>query len=239
MYEDPHCGLTGALVQSRRETQSRTRYSRRSLRLLGMALLLCAGSTTGCIAVYQPMSGLHRPIAVDPTYANFTDLDLTLHCVPGDHLDRGETRSLCRKLGRLFENQGAEVHTLVGRSPLVDPDDEPDAAATDALAEKVRPKTALHVSLRSRVVHQESISIFGWDIVTDYTFAQDVTIRDEHGFLLAKDTLTGRVMMRLGAFEEAKDEFTRDYYGQISQLAFNAKMRRQVLRESQAKAGTN
>ena len=74
--------------------------------------------------------------------------------------------------------------------------------------------------------------------MTDYTFAQDVTIRDENGFLLAKDTLTGRVMMRMGFFEEAKDDFTRDYYGQISQMTFNAKLRRQVLRESQARAGT-
>jgi len=185
------------------------------------------------------MSGLHRAIAVDPGYAHLADLDLTLHCVPGDHLDRGETRALCRKVSRLFENQGAEVRMVLGRSPLADPDDAPESPATAAAPEKPTPKTALHVSLSSRLVHQEEISIFGWSIVTDYTFAQDITIRDESGFLLVKDTLTGRMMMRLGVFEDAKDEFTRDYYGQISQLAFNAKIRRQVLRESQAQAGTN
>ena len=207
----------------------------RSLGLVGLLFLL---SAPGCIAVYQPMSGLHRAIAVDPTYANFAELDLTLHCVPGTHLDRGETRTLCRKVSRLFENQGAEVRMVLGRSPLADADDVSDSEGEAATPAKAKPKTALHVSLASRVVHQEEVSILGWTIVTDYTFAQDVTIRDENGFLLVKDTLTGRMMMRMGFFEEAKDDFTRDYYGQISQLTFNAKLRRQVLRESQARAGT-
>ena len=78
-----------------------------------------------------------------------------------------------------------------------------------------------------------------WSIVTDYTFAQDISIRDETGFLLIRDTLTGRFVRRFGFSDDTEEAFSRDYYGQLSQLTLNAKVRRQVLNEAPPKPAAN
>ncbi len=190
-----------------------------------------------CIVAYQPMSGLHRAVAVDTDYANFGDLSLTIHCVPGDAIDESQAQELCDKLAQLFENQGAkvELRTTVGRSSDLDEDDE--TTKDDA------PRGALNMLLTARIIHKEETGYIFWTALTDYTFAQDIVIRDETGFLLIRYTLTGRFVRRLGSswFESNKpeEEFSADFYDQLSQLVLNAKMRRQVLRESMPAAAKN
>jgi len=218
-----------------------------------LALVLACGS--GCIVrVYQPMSGLHDPIVVDPRAPNFKDVRLTVHCVPGDYLTRSETSALCRKVGTLFENQGAVVRTVdsVGRA-----DDE----LQDGEKRAIEPTTDLTLELRSRKVHKSNHPL-SWALtiasftalpgVSEYTFAQDVSIRDESGFLLVSDSLKGRVIRRFGfgpwlgnaLADIAKEkgeritggasdrDLSEDMYGQLSQMTFNAKMQWEVLRES-------
>jgi len=184
-------------------------------------LALCA-LLAGCITAYQPMSGLHRPIAVDTDYENFADLSLTLHCIAGDVVDASQARELCRKLTRLFENQGCDVKTRVSTGRLSDSDPEPEVGA---------PRTALNMRLSSRLIHEIETDLIIWSYWTDYTFAQDIVVTDETGFLLVKETLTGRFVTRLGFFSDADEDFSADFYGQVSQLALNAKLRREVLRE--------
>jgi hypothetical protein len=87
--------------------------------------------------------------------------------------------------------------------------------------------------------------------ITEFTFAQEVTILDSSGFQLASDTLQGRfvrycgvglwavnsaldLLVRSDAEEltgdAPKKDFSRDFHGQLSQLAFNARMRSLVMR---------
>ena len=87
--------------------------------------------------------------------------------------------------------------------------------------------------------------------IAEFTFAQEVTIRDRAGFVLASDSLQGRFVRYFGfgvwavnsaldflvrsddeklTGDMAQQEFTRDYYRQISQLTFDAHMRSLVLR---------
>lgn len=192
-------------------------------RILYLAAL--AGLLGGCVTVYQPMSGLHRPIAIDPAYANFAGVRFTLECRRGrdDLLGEDEARDLCRKLTRVLENQGAEVETeVLGGEP--GPADEPPRARADAL----------HVQLTPRLIDRRTVNVLWlpfWTVVTDYTFAQDISIRDASSFLLVRDTLTGRFVRRLGFSSDAEEEFSADFYGQLSQLALNAKLRHDVLKE--------
>lgn len=199
----------------------RTNSRRRTFYAAALACLLA----TGCVTVYQPMSGLHRPIAIDPAYANFAGMRFTLECRRGrdDVLGEDEARDLCRKLTRVFENQGAEVETdVLGGEP--GPADEAPRAAPNRL----------HVQLTPRLIDQRTLNVLWlpfWTVRTEYTFAQDISIRDASSFLLVRDTLTGRFVRRLGFSSDAEEEFSRDFYGQLSQLALNAKLRHDVLRE--------
>lgn len=203
---------------------------------LSMALAL---AMAGCVTVYQPLSGLNRPVALDPGLANFADTSIALRCVPGGALTEGEADTLCRKVSQLFENQGARVTIeSVGRI-----DDAIEAAeATEAT--EAAGASALRVELRAEVVHRDAHSVlFGpladwiWGYTADYTVRQEVRIKGADGFLLAQETLTGRFVQRLGFFSDADEDFSRDYYGRLSQLALDARVRQTVLAEAGGGSG--
>lgn len=194
-------------------------------RAISAALAL---ALTGCVTVYQPLSGLNRPIALDPGLANFADTALVLRCLPGGALTAEEAENLCRKVGRLFENQGAQV-TIQSAGRV----DEPDAPAEGPA------RAALAVELRAELVHRDANSLFFgpladwiWGYSAEFTVRQEVRIRGADGFLLAQETLTGRFVQRLGFFSDAEERFSRDYYGRLSQLALDARIRQQVLAEN-------
>lgn len=170
----------------------------------------------GCVSDYVPMAGLQGPVAIDRRFANFADTRVGITCVPNDRLDAEEARTLCRRLQVMFENQGATV--VYARNPLDPVENEPAAG-----------ELAVHII--GRVVHEETTNWLFWERVTDYTVAQDITVRDETGFLLAQHTVTARFWRRLGFTSDAVGRYSEDFYGQLSQLAFDAKLRRQILRE--------
>ena len=202
------------------------------------------------------MTGLHEPVVIDTRVENFSDLHLTVHCVPGGLLSRQEASALCQKVGVLFENQGAAARTIdtVGRV-----DELLDAGVGEVDVSEVR--TDLTLELRAREVHRARHPL-SWafafatftlvPIVREQSFAQDVVIRDGGGFLLASDTLEGRIVTRTGAgpwagnvvadlFRDedqkllgnaAERDLSSDLYRQLSQLMFNAKMQWQVMNES-------
>jgi len=244
---------------------------------LGAGLLL-VGLGTGCVHTYQPLQGLHQPVITDPTVRNFEGVNLTVHCVPGDGLTRQQNLTLCRRVGTLFENQGATV-TTIDTAERVSLDDTLDqrsqASATPdqdgAPADDQAPPTELILELRSRELERRnptlnavlcSISFTLIPAVEDQTHALDLTVRDEDGFLLVRDTLKWRLIRRFGLGVWAgnqiadwlirdKDEqrgrdgqrdlsvgrktagadFSEDLYGQLTQIVFNAQMRRSVLHE--------
>lgn len=212
------------------------------------ALLAVAG---GCVVhTYQPMSGLHDPVIVDPTAPNLADVDLEVVCVPKELLNNQTAGALCRRVGLLFENQGARVTTSVGAAP------EPDDEAPDG--EGPRP-VALRLELRARQLHQAShplswaATIATLSIVpamSEFTFEQDVVVRDGSGVLLAEDTLRGRMVHWYGfgawasnqlldlTIREDADEvvgdgadrdLSTDLYRTLSQTVFDARMQARVL----------
>jgi hypothetical protein len=209
---------------------------------------LLALLSSGCVTVYQPLVSLQRPVVVDPQIANFEGQRVLVRCIPGDYLQPSDAVQLCRNVRTLFANQGAEVDVEIPR---------PGASARD---EQGGPKADLIIDLKARLVHEENSALL-WTLsgltftlvpaITEFTFAQEVTILDSSGFQLASDTLQGRFVRYCGVGlwavngaldllvrsdaedltgDSAQKDFSRDFYGQLSQLAFNARMRSLVIR---------
>jgi len=214
-------------------------------------LLVLAFCATGCVTVYQPLVSLQRPAVINPDHNNFEGLKLLLKCLPTDYTDSGDSEILCQNLRTLFDNQGAQVELEVPDSDVPKPDEE--AAKPDLIVE-----------LTSRQLHSENsalqwalcyASFTLIPAVTEATFAQDVILRDTDGFLLGQDSLQGRFVRYFGLGYWAinglmdlivrdkseqltgsaqKEEFSRDFYGQLSQLVFHARMKQLVLRNFDA-----
>ncbi|HVG63319.1 MAG TPA: hypothetical protein VNA24_32440 [Hyalangium sp.] len=204
--------------------------------------------SSGCVTVYQPLVSLQRPVVVDPRIANFEGQRMLVRCIPGDYLEPGDADQLCRNVRSLFTKQGAQVEVEVPR------------AGMSARGEQDGPKADLIIDLRARLVHEESSALMGVvsgltltlvPSISEFTFAQDVTIRDSSGFQLASDTLQGRFIRYNGigvwavnsaldllvrsdeeelTGDAPKKDFSRDFHRQLSQLAFNAHMRSWVMR---------
>ncbi len=243
------------------------RWGRGGVTLILLLATLFSALSMGCVKVYQPVSGLNRPVVIDTQVANFQDVRLAIYCPPGDLVNAEEARALCRKVGLLFENQGAQVTTF--SSDRRHGDDSLGNGLEDEEAEQVSEPAPidLAIELRGRQVHQ-AVNELSWVLfigtftlvpgVSEFTFAQDVVIRDASGFLLVSDSLQGRVVRYSGAgmwitnkilrlgLRDKEDrrigdkphgELSEDFYGQLSQLLFNAKMQWQVLQEA-APAGS-
>lgn len=237
---------------SLRHVQHGSSVTSRVLRAVVTCVLASLG--TGCITVYQPLTSLQRPVVVDSRLPNFEGAKLKVRCHAGDDLPQGDAQALCRRLGTLFRNQGAEVDTevpLSGRAVSQSPDEV---------------KADLVLDVRSRLVHQDSSNLLVLlaymtatiiPVYSEYSFEQEVTVRDATGSLLASDKYQSRFVEYVGAGvwtvnwvldllvrppeeeiagDVAKKEFSRDLYGQLSQLMFNAKVRSQVLSEFNAPA---
>lgn len=233
------------------------------LRSARVGLLLgLAGPTVGCVRVYHPLSGLQSPILVDPQHPNFADAEITIYCKPGRQLNKTQANRLCQKLGMLYENQGAKVSTVAN----VVGGGSTGSSWGEAVSDTPQAQGDRPIKLTIDVVGRRTDSTrypFTWLVCLasatvlpgkmETSWAQDVTIRDETGYLLASETLHGRIVRRfgVGAFvgdklvdvfmRKAKDEFTgndgwrqmsRDLYGQMSQMAYNAKLQSKVMRQT-------
>ena len=229
--------------------------------VLGLALL----ASGGCVHVYQPLDGLHQPIVVDPTLRNFEGMALTVHCVPGgEGFSRMDNLALCRRVSTLFENQGAVVTTIDTAMPY-DVEETPEG--------EVEPGSKLTLRLQSRRISKSnatlsalisSMTLTLYPAKEDEVYALDLSVRDEDGFLLVRDTFKWRLVHRYGAGvwianrvsdwlvreedeklgrdkgntgdlslgkKSAGEEMSNHLYGQLSQVVFDAKMRRSVLHE--------
>lgn len=211
--------------------------------------------STGCVPIYQPLRGLNTPVVIDTQVQNLAGVRLTVHCVPGGMLTPLTAQELCQKVGVVFENQGALVTAVATPGGVEGLDDSP------ATASSTMPATDLDLEIRTRVIHQAHnpmlwvLCVLTFTIVpasTEYTFEHDVVIRDGTGFLLAEETLQGRMVQQFGiaawagnglfnlwrlpqdeiSYKAMKDDLSTDLYRQLSQAVFNAKMQWLVLQQT-------
>ena len=222
----------------------------------GSRVLLAMGATllslSGCVRSYQPLTGLHDPVVVDPGARNFPELSLHVYCVPGKALKPAQASVLCQRVGLLFENQGAAVETFVedpalgsaiggaGGGAETSPADLVLALEVDAVQKSLHPVTA--------VLCYFSITIV--PMVRETTFSQQVGGPRWFG-LSSGDGSVPRPACRafrsgglggnwvLDRFirepeerltgEAASTDLSNDLYRQLSQLVFNARMRQEAL----------
>jgi len=224
----------------------------------GLWCALALTLSSGCVTVYQPLVGLQRPVAIEPRGNNFKGLRLEINCARGDYLWQDEAEMLCNRAGKLFSSQGATVRT---RTEGVIPGEEETEGAPVEPAVKADGDIDLRVDLSSRIVHEEKSFVL-WVLsfatatlvpgMSEYTFAQDITVRDANGFLFAQDHWQVRFVRYMGVLvwslnflldhtlrdpsemltgDAMSRDFSRDFYRQLNQLVFNAKTRWALLRE--------
>lgn len=211
----------------------------------------------GCVPIYQPLRGLNTPVVIDTQVQNLAGVRLTVRCVPGGMLDAVTAAELCQKVGVVFENQGALVTTVAAPGGLEGAVDDPPETAPSTT-----PQTDLDLEIHTRVVHRAHnpmlwvLCVLTLTVVpasTEYTFEHDVVIRDGTGFLLAEETLQGRMVQQFGVaawagnglfnwvwrsdedditYETMKHDLSKDLYDQLSQAVFNAKMQWLVLQQT-------
>lgn len=141
-----------------------------------------------------------------------------------------------------------------------DLEDRPSRQRSRAKATAEPPRHGLMIDLTARRLHYDNWPIY-WVLsvasatllpaITEATFAQDIVIRDAKGVLLGSDSLQARFVryFGLGAWAlhsvlnlfrssdeqisnaAAKRDFSKDFYGQLSQLVFNAHMKERALND--------
>jgi hypothetical protein len=244
---------TGGVTLAHRRAASMSPPMSRSSRALGCTILACAlALSSGCITVtaYQPLLSLQRPVVIDPEVTNFEGMRLLIRCNSNAVLPPFDAEKLCNKVGTSFTAQGAEVDQEVPRpgsegGGAGDPSKPPDL--TIDIVERSTPPQQDNAWL----VVLSAVTLTLVPVVTEYRMAQDIIIRDRSGFLLSTDRVEGRFVEYFGigfyAVNWALDlllrgddddvmngaaqrDFSRDYYGQLSQQVFNARVRQQLLR---------
>jgi hypothetical protein len=205
---------------------------------------------TGCaVTLYQPMGTLQRPTAVNIDDPNFEDARVLVRCLPSDGFPAPDAEKACRQIARSLQQQGAETETIVPRNV----DEGLPADAFDGRGAE------LTVEVSSRTEHSQAwpllsaascVTLTAVPDVYESTFVQDVTIRARNQTVLAEETYRARLITYTGclvwsvngildwAFRDDQNDLTsdggnkaysRDLYRQIAQLAYNARVRSDLL----------
>lgn len=218
-------------------------------RWLVACVVALSAPAAGCsVVTYHPVSGLQRPTAISVETSNLSGTRMLVRCLPSEALQQKAAQRLCERVRTLFANQGADVHTTMSRSPAQD-----EAAAKDERPDLVVEMRArlLHVDRHPWLAILSGLTLTLIPSIGGFTFAQDVVVLDGDGFQLASETLQGRFVSYFGVGvwavnktldllvrpdeeeltgDAAHRDFSADFYRQMSQVAFNARMRAQVMR---------
>jgi hypothetical protein len=196
------------------------------------------------------MGALQRPTLVAAGGSSLTDTRVFVRCHPDDkYLPPGDAERVCRQLSTALRRQGAETETSVPRGR----DESGPAQAFDGQG------ADLTVDVRSRTEHAYDYPILAYPavltcttipLIEEETYAQDIEVRGRSMTVLASQTLRARFVTYTGwavwSFNQLADfffrddqndisgdigkkEFSADFYRQISQLTFNARVRSDLL----------
>jgi hypothetical protein len=252
-FLDPHRSVRqGRTSRGRRDpVLSLAPMRRMTTRWAFCALVLHVVASTGCMTVtfYQPQRAIHRPVVIEHSPTNFAGLRILVRCLShDDYLPAGDAAKLCGKIAEDFEKQGAETEWVapVGATyvePMVFDGQRPDL--TVEIGSKIDhaygyPLTTVTSCLTCTVVPG----------VSEQTFSQRVVVYGRDRSVLTEEVFRERFVEYHGCgvwslnwiidwvFREddqaisgdaGKKDFTRDFYGQIRQLTFNARVRSEVL----------
>ncbi len=229
---------------------TRGRRPRRHGRLRPLTLVLCGLlGASGCVTVYQPQRAIHRPVVIERAATNFAGLRVLVRCnAHKEFLPVSKASLLCGKLAQDLEQQGATTEWVVpyGASFVEPPAFE--GAGAD-----------LTIEIESKIEHQYAYPLAvclscytctTLPTIEEQTFSQRVVVIGRDRSVLAEELFRERFVQYGGwgvwslnylldwlvrdesqalSGDAGKKDFTRDFYGQIRQLAFNARVRGEIL----------
>ena len=195
------------------------------------------------------MGALQQPTLLNPADPTFEGTKVLVRCIPGEDMPAGDAQKVCRNVANALRQQGADTETVVPRAL----DDGLPAQAFDGAG------ADLSVEITSRTEHRYDypalalayvVTLSTVPAVEEETYAQDVVVRSRNQGVLASETYRARFVTYTGwlfwsanwlldlAFRDDDDDltgdvanknFSKDFYAQISQLAWNARVRADVL----------
>ncbi|MDP2345287.1 MAG: hypothetical protein Q8O67_30365 [Deltaproteobacteria bacterium] len=218
----------------------------------GGLLLWMAGaalSATGCltVTVYEPQRGLQRPVVVDAAAQNFAGTSVEMRCLTSEDLPPGDAERVCSRLCLALQIQGAECQSTVPR------DAEGGGLAFDGKG------ADLTIEIESKSEHEDDypalvlISALTFTLIPtieEQTFSQHIVVRGRDRSVLLADGFRARFINYTGIAvwginwlldvfirpdnqdmtgDAPNKDFSRDFYQQVSQLAFNARVRSDLL----------
>jgi hypothetical protein len=217
-----------------------------------IATVLVVVATTvgsGCVTLYQPMGSLQRPTLLNPADATFAGSRILLRCMPSDDLPPGDAEKVCRNLSQSLRAQGADTETIVPRAL----DDGQGRLAFDGVGAdftiEVASKTE-HAYDYPAMAIAAGLTLTAVPAIEEETYAQTITVRGKNQVILASDTFRARFVTYTGCLvwsinalvdwlfrdddndltgDVANVTFSKDFYRQVSQLAWNARVRSDVL----------
>lgn len=216
--------------------------------LAALPLLLAVLASSGCVTLYQPQRTVHGPVVIERSPKNFEGLRVLVRCHAHErHLPAGDARKLCGRIARDLEAQGAETEWVVPSRRGVE---EVPFGGEGA---------DLTVVIESRIDHERDYALSACcsactctilPVVSEQSFSQRVAVYGRDRSVLTEDILRERFVEYFGcgvyslnwlldwlvrdedshlSGEAPRKRFAEDFYGQIRQLAFNARVRAEVL----------
>ncbi|MCP4500562.1 MAG: hypothetical protein GY822_11435 [Deltaproteobacteria bacterium] len=216
-----------------------------------LAILMMGVLTSGCLTVtiYQPQKAIHRPVVIQQTPDNFHGVRILVRCnAHKDFLPPEDASKLCNGIATDFRRQGAESETVVPTGKNFIQGEVFDGKIPDFTVEidsKIDHEYDYPLTLMASVLTLTMVPT-----VAEQTFSQRVAVFGKDGSVLTEEVFRERFIEYGGigvwsinylmdwlirsddnalSGDAAKEDFTRDFYGQIRQMTFNARIRSEVL----------
>ena len=219
------------------------------LALLASLALTTISLGSGCVTLYEPMGVLQRPTVVAPATSTFNETRVQVRCLSSDDLPTGDAEKVCLLVSQSLRAQGAETETIVPRQL----DELPASQAFDGAG------ADLSIEITSTTEHHYDypllaavsvITLTAVPSVAEETYRQDIVVRGRNQTVLAQETLRARFVTYVGVVVWAANyvadwflrdddndlsgdlgfkDFSKDFYGHVAQLTFNARVRSDLL----------
>lgn len=228
--------------------------TRRTPLAVALSLLLGAGCV---VTTYQPERGLGRPVLVDTKAPNLEGTRVLVRCFSNDELPVSAAQQGCRQLARAFSAQGAVVETEVPR-PGKGQAQSFEGQGPELVLEWKSRRIKQDTFVASDLLYCLTCTCLPLVAEYTFAHEGEVRGRDGSVLLSAKyqarfvETVgcaSGTLAFLLDLYRpeeeklgwstqfdnpfanetKATRDYSRDVYGQLSQLLYNAKARSEVL----------
>lgn len=198
------------------------------------------------VTLYHPEQGLHEPTVVDLHAKNLANTTIRVTCVSNEEVTVSEAQKVCRNVAKLLRHQGAETKITVPRQRQGKEQNQDGSVDLD-----VEIRSQIHRAHFDNLAATLSCCTCALTPTKmEQAYIHSVRVRGRNGVTLSENRMQSRFVQYTGCgvagtnalldffFREdheklggdvANRDFSADFYRQIAQQTFNAKMRSDVL----------